>query len=52
MLDPVRPDGGYVKDPVLNFEYLAAGEVVPVHVHSDEEVPVIDEGEAEAFHDG
>ncbi|MGV9778071.1 cupin domain-containing protein [Streptosporangium sp. NPDC003464] len=52
VLDPVRADGRYVKDLVLNFEHLAAEEIIPVHVHTNEEVLIIDEGEAEAFYDG
>ncbi|WP_214318097.1 cupin domain-containing protein [Nonomuraea sediminis] len=52
VIDPARPDGTYVKDLVLNFERLAAGEIIPVHVHTNEEVLIIDEGEAEAFYDG
>lgn len=52
VVDRARPDGAYVKDLVLNFEYLAAGEIIPVHVHTNEEVLIVDEGEAEAFYDG
>ncbi|MEU7004564.1 cupin domain-containing protein [Nonomuraea sp. NPDC046570] len=52
VLDPARPDGAYVKDLVLNFEFLAPDEIIPVHVHSNEEVLIVDEGEAEAFYDG
>ncbi len=52
VLDPVRPDGRYVKDLVVNFEHLASDEVIPVHAHTNEEVLIIDEGEAEAFYDG
>ncbi|MGW0593405.1 cupin domain-containing protein [Streptosporangium sp. NPDC002607] len=51
VLDPVRPDGDYVKDLVLNFELLAPDEVIPVHTHTNEEVLIIDEGEGEAFYD-
>ncbi|MEV0248390.1 cupin domain-containing protein [Nocardia sp. NPDC050712] len=52
VIDPARPDGAYVKDLVLNFEELAAGEIIPVHLHTNEEVLIVDEGEAEAFYDG
>ncbi|MEV4890447.1 cupin domain-containing protein [Nonomuraea sp. NPDC055795] len=49
VMDPVRADGNYVKDIVLNFEHLADGEGIPLHRHTGEEVLIIDEGEAEAF---
>ncbi|MEU7897739.1 cupin domain-containing protein [Nonomuraea sp. NPDC049152] len=52
VLDPARPDGRHVKNLVLNFEHLAPDEIIPVHVHTNEEVLIIDEGEAEAFYDG
>lgn len=52
VLDGARPDGAYVKDLVLNFELLAPGEVIPVHEHTNEEVLIVDDGEAEAFYDG
>lgn len=38
-----------MKDIVLNFEYLADGEGIPLHLHTGPEVLIIDEGEAEAF---
>lgn len=52
VLDPVRPDGAYVQELVLNFEHLASGEMIPIHVHTNEEVLIVDEGEAEAYYDG
>ncbi|MFC5827757.1 cupin domain-containing protein [Nonomuraea insulae] len=52
VLDPVRQDGAYVKELVLNFEHLASGEMIPIHVHTNEEVLIVDEGEAEAHYDG
>ncbi|WP_327091476.1 cupin domain-containing protein [Nonomuraea sp. NBC_01738] len=52
VLDPARADGVYVQNLVLNFEHLAAGEIIPVHTHTNEEVLIIDEGKAEAFYDG
>lgn len=48
VMDPVSPDGNYVKDLVVSFERLASGEGVPLHIHTTEELLIVDEGEVEA----
>lgn len=46
-LDPPRPDGNYVNGLMVLFERMAPGDRIPLHVHTIEELIIIDEGIAE-----
>jgi len=47
VLDPTRPDGQYVNGLMVLFERMAPGDRIPLHVHTIEELIIIDEGCAE-----
>ncbi|MCE7987433.1 MAG: cupin domain-containing protein [Caldilinea sp. CFX5] len=47
VLDPSRPDGQYVNGVMVLFERMAPGDCIPLHVHTIEELIIIDEGSAE-----
>ena len=47
ILDPIRPDGNYVNGLMVLFERMAPGDRIPLHVHTIEELIIIDEGSAE-----
>lgn len=47
VLDPTRPDGDYVNGLMVLFERMAPGDRIPLHVHTIEELIIIDEGIAE-----
>lgn len=47
VLDPTRLDGQYVNGLIVLFERMAPGDRIPLHVHTIEELIIIDEGSAE-----
>lgn len=47
VLDPTRPDGNFVNGLMVLFERMAPGDRIPLHVHTIEELIIIDEGIAE-----
>lgn len=47
VLDPTRPAGDYVNGLMVLFECMAPGDRIPLHVHTIEELIIVDEGSAE-----
>lgn len=47
VLDPTQADGKYVNGLMVLFERMAPGDRIPLHVHTIEELIIIDEGMAE-----
>lgn len=47
VLDPASADGAYVNGLMVLFERMAPGDRIPVHIHTIEELIIIDAGIAE-----